>query len=236
MSVNMIASVTLPSTSLRGTLKVLFDLPRELRPAAYHVGERGRRVPIEDPDAFIDWVSARGSSFFLKAPSVLHDISVGRNSSFAYSAFFKGHVSFVKTILSALAVAEPIFGFGCDYEEYRARNRLTVDVENASCSAWLGRDLTKYICGLYWITLLPRALMERHQVPLEKVKEIALEHDDFGRGQHLFRFYDHPSDWKTNLAIPKILSEYPGFFDIERARPHFSRIRTQAEFLAAQKD
>ena len=73
--------------------------------------------------------------------------------------------------------------------------------------------------GLYWLTLLPEAFAKRHGVPLDEVAEVALEHADLGAGQHLFRFYDRPEDWRERAdVVDGLCARLPGIFDIHHVR------------------
>lgn len=48
------------------------------------------------------------------------------------------------------------FFFAADRDEYEHRNRFKAEVGDSLVEAWVGRDLTRYLPGLYWRTMLPR--------------------------------------------------------------------------------
>jgi len=145
-------------------------------------------------------------------------------------------IATARTILTNLAAADPLFGFACLFEEEKMRNQIAIEVQGSSCTSWVGRDIEKHVPGLYWMTLLPEELANKHGVPLSKVSDIALEHVDLGRGQNLFRFYERPEDWKSDRAVETLLANQPGFFDIEKVRPRFESIRTYAEYFDMPRD
>jgi hypothetical protein len=231
MSNDMQIRVVFPRDALRRLLEALFGLPEELCPVWYRVSERGPKRSIANRAAFINVACEKGIGFFLGAPVVTHNVLTA-GVLCTYNAFFAGHTPSVRTILTALAAANPIFGFGCTEEEVDARNRIRTTVQGAECLTWVGRDTTKHIPGLYWLTLLSGRLAEQHGVPLSKVKEVALEYVDLGRDQHLFRFHARPENWKENDTVRKMLGSQPGLFDIEKIRPDFEKVKTYAQFLA----
>jgi hypothetical protein len=118
-----------------------------------------------------------------------------------------------------MAVANPIFGFACAPEEKQAKNRVTTKQGANTIESWVGRDTRKYVPGLYWLTLLPAALAERHGVSLAAIEGVALEHVELQGGQHLFRFYEEPENWRSASGIAAQGTFLPGVFDIERVRP-----------------
>ena len=87
-----------------------------------------------------------------------------------------------------------------------------------------------YIPVLYWLTLLPAALAERHHVPLAALQHVALEHVELDGGQHLFRFYERPADWRSAPLVDELRRSLHGIFNIEAVRPQLAAAKTFLEF------
>ena len=130
--------------------------------------------------------------------------------------------SLARTFLERMAATAPVFGYAYTWEELRYRNGIFVEIDGGkggSSRGFNGRDISKYVPGLYWLTLLPEAFAKRHGVPLDEVAEVALEHADLGAGQHLFRFYDRPEDWRERAdVVDGLCARLPGIFDIHHVR------------------
>ena len=127
-----------------------------------------------------------------------------------------------RTFFERMSAAAPVFGYAYTWEELHYRNGISVEIDGGkggSSRGFNGRDISKYVPGLYWLTLLPEAFAERHGVPLDEVAEAALEHVDLGAGQHLFRFYDRPEEWRERAdVIDGLCARLPGIFDIHHVR------------------
>jgi hypothetical protein len=101
----------------------------------------------------------------------------------------------------------------------------------------VGRDTQRYVPGLYWMTLLPRALAERHGVPLPALAAAALEHVALDGDQHLFRFYDKPSDWwRMDDPASHIAGARPGVFDVAPVQAAAETATSYAELSAMLRD
>jgi hypothetical protein len=128
-----------------------------------------------------------------------------------------------------MATAHPIFGFVCAPEERERRNRTKIKQGMNTIESWVGRDIQKYVPGLYWCTLLPASLAQRHNLPLSKVASIALEHVELEGSHHLFRFYEKPEDWRSANALQELYSSLPGLFDVDKIRPALEDAKTYLE-------
>lgn len=121
-----------------------------------------------------------------------------------------------------MAAAGPIFGYCCADEEEMHRHYLRMEVKSGVMSGYYGRNIDRYVPGLYWLTLVSEQLLEKHGVPISVLENIALEHVDLGGGIHLFRFYDHPEDWRSSKAIDDVLRSVPGFFDLKKVQANLT--------------
>jgi len=105
----------------------------------------------------------------------------------------------VGVFLKSLAGNKFVFGFGCYDEEHEHRNRHYITIGKNHIESWIGRDLEKYIPGVYWYTLLSDELLSKHGVDLASLSAEAITTETLGDGSlHLLKFYENPEDWKEN--------------------------------------
>jgi hypothetical protein len=221
----------LPS-SKRQTVETFLGLPQELRPIRRSLGEDDIGTPIGDPDQFLDGVEESDSGFFLKGPGVMYDFIFARNRPTICNCFLEVQPHLAKILLIHMAAAQPIFGFACTTDELDEHNRITIKLGINSIESWVGQDTQKYIPGLYWITLLPAVLAEKHGVPLSTLGKVALEHIRLEGDQHLFRFYERPEDWRSASNVAELSSSLSGVFNIEKIKP---QLRTAKNFFDLDK-
>jgi hypothetical protein len=134
----------------------------------------------------------------------------------------------VREFLIHMAAAGPIFGYACAEEELERRNRITTELGINTIHSWVGRDIQKYVPGLYWWTLLPASLAEQHGIPLSTLVSPAREHIEIEGQLHLLRFYEKPEDWQTAPVMAELYRSLPGVFDVEKLRP---KLRGSTTFL-----
>ena len=183
-----------------------------LRATRHSDGEDEVRRPIEDvsaPLGSILW--AEQANYHAWAP----------RGQVECTCEFKAKAALlVGAFMERMAALEPVFGFASAWDEYRHRNHLVSKIRYRSgvtgtSEQFIGRDTSKYVPGLYWLTLLPEALASRHDVPLAEVAKVALEHTRLAGGQHLFRFHERPEDWaERRQALDEVCASLPGVFNI----------------------
>lgn len=218
------------SADLRSIVAAFCTLPEGLRPTHHSFGENEVGKEILDAETFLASLSKAGLGPVLKGSSVTYDIGffdgfVGseriKSRSIICNCFLEVDPAFAKKFLLHMAIARPVFGFACAQDERHQRNRVIVKQGVNTIESWVGRDTQKYVPGFYWLTLLSEALAEKHGIPLSAVEKIALEHIKLQGGQHLFRFYERPDDWKSTSAVSELCASLRGVFDVERIKPQF---------------
>lgn len=223
------STLEFPSTALRSLVATLCTLPDELRPTHHSLGEDKKGKPILDIDKFIKSLDGKKLGPFLKGPHVMYDIRLSGGKPIICNCLLEVEPSLAKKFLVLMSAAQPIFGFACEPEERKYRNQVTVKQGVNTIESWVGRDPQKYIPGFYWLTLLPEALAERHGVALSVVGRAAKEHIELEGGQHLFRFYDRPEDWRFISHVTALCSSLLGVFDIEKVNDLLAVAKTFRE-------
>lgn len=210
-------------SSLHALVRALCRLPDGLGATRHSQGEDKVGQTIDDIEQYL--ASLKGSTL-LRGSGVLYNISAPMRRSdrpIICSCHFKDPPpSLVRVFVERMAAIDALFGYACTWEELQHRNWVFAEVDGGrggTSEGFEGRDISKYVPGLYWLTLLPMTLAERHEVPLAQVSAVALEHADLGGGQHLFRFHDHPENWAKRIdAIDDLCARLSGVFDIQEVR------------------
>jgi hypothetical protein len=209
---------------MEGAVDALLSLPPSLRPIHFGYGERRNKAQLVDDKArFAAFLSKAKSGFCLFGPKGVQYDLTPRGLGHCFCVL-KTPPELAVTLTITMARARPLFGYACSEPERLERNFIFAPLPGGSVETFLGRKLDKYVPGLYWLTLLPESLAQEHGIPLDRIAEIALEHRDLGGGQHYFRFYEHPEDWKENIAVPELCRSVPGIFKIEPVRHEISKL------------
>ena len=219
--------------SLRTLVRELCTLPDNLRATRHSQGEDEAGRAIDDIEQYL--ASLKGGPL-LRGKGTLYDISAPPDLPIICNCYFNTTPpSLVRTFMERMAaLGTTVFGYACTWEELQHRNRIFAEIDGGkggTSEGFYGTDISKYVPGLYWLTLLPEALAERHGVPLAEVSQAALEHVDLGGGQHLFRFHDHPEDWRKRTdAMDDLCARLPGVFDVHEVRRLVAKgVKTFAE-------
>ncbi len=125
-----------------------------------------------------------------------------------------------------------MFGHAGDTEEYKHRNRHYITIGINQIEAWIGRDLEKYIPGVYWYTLLSDELPSKHGVDLASLSAEAISTETLGDGSlHLLKFYENPEDWKDNAErLDKLCERTDGVFSRKSVEAAVSDVTNYLEY------
>lgn len=223
--------------ALRSIVAMFCTLPEGLRPTHHSLGEDEVGEPILDTEKFLDSLAGAKLEPFLRGANVMYDLSLARkNKSIICNCFLEVEPALAKQFLMHMATAQPLFGFACAPEEREQRNRVTTKQGVNTIESWVGRDPQKYVPGFYWLTLLSDALAAQHGVPIPTVAKVAQEHIELEGGQHLFRFYERPEDWRFTHEVAKLCSSLPGVFDIEKVKQRLTPAKNFLELDTILRD
>lgn len=195
-------------------------LPPTLIPTRYSLGEDEPRHPLSGRKAQ-SMLTGRQRGFFLFAAGGTYDVSVARGANLILRCALEAE-SLALELLLRMAAVQPLFGFACSSAERQSRNQIRVQLGANDIQAWVGRDLAKYLPGLYWLTLIPQKLAERHNIPLASLQGMAREFFALDGGQHLFRFYDHAENWREVAWITDFCAKTPRVFNVEAVKREMS--------------
>ena len=216
---------------LRAVVGALCSLPEPLRATRHGEGEDEVTQPIEDVAAFLTSLSS-GPVLIAKEAQYIIWAPCGKRVE-CMCRFKARAMPLVMEFMEHMAAVKPVFGFASAWDEYAHRNEIDVRLRLYREQSIVGKDVSKYVPGLYWVTLLPSGLAERHGVPLSEVRQAALEHVDLGGGQRLFRFHDHPSKWRERTdELDGLCAALPGIFNIAALRARLVGVTEEKEYEA----
>jgi hypothetical protein len=195
-------------------LKRVLDLPDELRPVRFSSGEKVRSKDdvVDDENRFSKFVERNPAGFALFCDGLTYDVML-RVSPKTLSCYLTKDASRAHTLLQHFLGKEFLFGFACDYEEWLFRNRLVKDVGSQRVESWVGRDTSKYIPGLYWLTAISKTLVAQHAADASQIKAVAKVLPSPSAHVLFFQRYDRPDGWMAHKAAISL----NGFFRIDDA-------------------
>ena len=224
-------------------IRAFCELPEKLRPTHYSFGEDEPDKLLLDVDNFPESLVDSGMGPMLKGSNVEYVIEfyydrIGGKPVKKIICFcdLKVRSALAQLFLVCMAKAQPLFGYACSEKERHHRNRIVVQQNKITIESWVGRDLRKYVSGFYWLTLLSDVLVERHDIPLLEVKKIALDHKELEGGQHLFRFYERPEDWKSTDDVSKLCTLLPNVFNVDKVRSHVMAAKNYREVKSVLRE
>ncbi|MEW6558353.1 MAG: hypothetical protein AB1349_13565, partial [Elusimicrobiota bacterium] len=151
-------------------IELLLSLNEQLKPKYFNDNEGlDKKRLIEDKQEFQTFLANNKIGFFLYSRVCSYDISIRDKLEFSniFIDFNKNQFTeqYVLNIFDILK-SYIYFGFACSFEEYNYRNRIYADFGKTKVEAWVGRDLARYIPGVYWRTLVSYEVLKSHNTDL----------------------------------------------------------------------
>ncbi len=207
------------------SVKSLCNLTGPCKPLYYSSSEisRGQRKLIADHQSFELFLKKNSTGFFLSSSKVkIMFLRRGTGKYFTISVHeSKGKLSVddCLSILRALSIAGLRFGFGCDSDEYYSRNRYYTQIGANSIEAWVGRDLSRYLPGLYWITCLHSEELLRLKLDASAFPEY-FSKPMISEDYCAMQYYESAVDWKLHQArLDDACFANPNIFSLRRILP-----------------
>jgi hypothetical protein len=227
---------TFHEADLERVLWSLHDLPGHLSPTYFGFDEGKYSIldRLDEKARFRKFVGEAKSGFFLYSERTFYGF-VFASTTFRVSVF-DVQIDDGLLIFRSLANGRSMFGFAANGGEYEHRNLLKVTHANGTSEAWVGRDLSRYVPGLYWRTwfssqyLLERGL--QHSMLCRCSAEVVERPDGYE-----YCFFLNPDLWLENVNwLDRLCEETPGIFSLSVAREAFEQARGIEERVKALKD
>lgn len=196
-------------------LDVLLGLPDEHKPLYYSSeGIKEKQNVIKDTAKFEEFKRKNQLGYCMFGDTYSLDFSLNSfGLSHLYIVDAGSFESYVPELFRSLS-SSPIFGYAALKEEYRHRNQYHATIEQGESFTWIGRDLEKYLSGVYWYTLVSDEILEKHSINIEDLRHESKRTVTFG-STHLLQFFEKPENWQEHA---KRLDEF-----CERRNGIFSR-------------
>src|ERR1700741_2127263 len=115
------------------------------------------------------------------------------------------------------AAVEPAGGWEIEARSgiaVRAPGQHAYKMPFGKSEGWVGRDLSKYLPGIYWITVIARDLALKFGLQSDNLPE-GTSMLDFGPDYLAFRLFDRANQWRTHPEeIDTFCSWIPGIFSL----------------------
>ena len=219
----------IPPTKIKDVIPALQELPVTIRPSYYSEDEiidlKGRKAilknVIADRQKFEAFIANNQLGFFLISERVNYSVDLNTRRGFP-GLFVEDQGNGLseeeaKEILKVVAKVGAVFAFAAAWDEYLHRNRYIRVFGENQYEGWVGRDIRKYLPGIYWLTLLSKehadAIAGIDNTLGATIAQVGAEH-------LLVRAFDYPSEWQNHaVRIDEWLAQQPMFFSKRRILP-----------------
>lgn len=231
----------LTSDKISGAVAQLSD---SVRPVYF--GNAENKPPktqlLSDRDSFQAFAQENRAGYFLFGHDTLMlNISFSEmKTRISFSGLDGVSAEVLDEIFSVLSALSPKFGFACLQEELNHRNRLIDNLDIGTIESWVGRDLNKYIPGVYWKTFFSERLLETHELNIDMLRfeELEVTLTKLGAGW-LISYFENAEDWVgVSQTIDARCKSLDGLFSITNIRNEskkFSNYFEYDEYLSAWK-
>lgn len=216
-------------------------LPYEIQPVYFSDNEEKfpKNNLISNKEKIFLFVEKNKLGFFVQTHNgTVIDITVDSIADYLSLTFYFNYSiesNEVWAIANHLTANKIFFGFACDYEEYLYRNQYVKTFQNNKVSAWVGRDFTAKLPGLYWCTFISQDLIDLHNInvdelPFESQKRINKNNYTV----YFFNFFNSFREWKQNAkALDRFCEINEGVFSIRNVHADVAEISNTLDFLDA---
>jgi hypothetical protein len=208
-------------------LTLLSELPEAFRPTYFGLGERARRRPefeVANAAAFRSYLVLHGS-VGLFADGYWLDVDPGGQHRpmqlhrparlNLYGRSLARSIAFMREAVPELS--DVMYANACVPDEYEHRNALSVRIEDSlsggSSHSFIGRDVLRYVPGLYWLNYFSDEYAAARGVDVKALAaRLSGQLTRTTRG-HLLELYDAPTRWaEWSDSVDEVIESTAGFF------------------------
>jgi hypothetical protein len=201
---------------------LLSSLPPHQQPTRFgleeNAGRRSRRVA--NAERFARFLSRGSGAYFLFADACRFSVFPNRFPGYAallVEPTTKLSDEDARKLTNSLVDRGAVFALACADEEYEASNRYERTIGDNSVEAWVGRDLTRYLPGLYWHTVLHREFAGG--VDLAALTEVAYTVDEYGDEFLQVDMARESTNWHNwRHSVDEVLRVSDGVFSLSQVR------------------
>ena len=224
----MMLGAYFPKSATIEVVHALKALPEGLAPSGYAAAERGRRVSLSDWTAYSEFVAKNPQGHALFGKRWKYDVLLTGRTGMAllFGDPLRGKLKpgDPSAILHALADVGLVFGFACDADEYSHRNRYRLALGTTEVSYWVGRDLSRYLPGLYWLTVVSRDRLAAAGIQAESLRDVGDVRSIGPSHIEVMAFGDHADRELHTERVDLFCRGTSGVFSLSRIRPDLDRM------------
>lgn len=199
------------------------NLPVEIHPT--HFGEHGRTTrrvtnQLTEIERFAFHRSKNPGGFDLYGDGFTFDITFFDHIPSEIIVWFgAGDPRFEKhgfAVLELFARAGAFWCFAGCWDEYAARNRFRiVYVDGGDATGFIGRDVRRYVPGLFWLNYFSNDYIVRMEIDVEELAaRLKGTVVPLAEGK-ILRLYDRPSDWLAQRdKVDDVIQQTKNFFSM----------------------
>lgn len=228
--------------SLEKIPQVIERFPKAIRPTHFGQSEEKNdpKYPLSSPNAMEALEELTNSGYILFCRDITYNLTPPLRSfgELFVSSESEGVLGAndLMDMTQVLTDAGFEFGFIAEWEEYVHRNQYEFQLPSGTVQSWVGRDLVRYLPGLYWTTVLGIGLAEKCVLDKEKwpwpIKTL-----DFGPKYWGLRLFTQPANWSEYAArIDAVCEQNKHIFSMDRVRQQFKRAGNYLEFVRLVKN
>lgn len=216
----MIIKAYISRPKMGHVIRALQMLPSRIRAERYSADEDSGKAEgkLADESKFNAFVAKNEYGFFLFAERTRYNILLRPKDGFSnviVDALGDGFSEAdAVVVLETLARAGSTFAFAASADEYHHRNRYVRTLGTNQFEAWVGRDLRKYLPGIYWLTMISKDHADVLTAATNALGAVVTQID----AEHwLVKAFDSPNEWQQNAArLDGWLTKQPKFFSKNR--------------------
>ncbi|MEW5849141.1 MAG: hypothetical protein AB2A00_10010 [Myxococcota bacterium] len=198
-----------------------------LAPLEYASAERGKRWSLDEWGSYREYCSRNPQGHALFARRWKYDFVPfrgGLDLLFGDPRRGKLKPDDPMSLLGVFSKTGLVFGFACETEEYHHRNRYERSLVGRHISYWVGRDASKYLPGVYWLTVVSRPRLAAAELGTESLGAVG-KVLSLGADHVALQAFDKPADWLAHSErLDRFCHDAPGVFSLQRIRAGLDRL------------
>ena len=220
---NVSLSAYIPITSFEVCIDMIIELPEPLKPLQYASGERRPKAGhqmVSDKNGFAMFVDQNPTGFMLFTQKLRFNFVRRVDSEYFMITVDAGKRDLSEllalSVITAFCSVNLAFAFVSEELEYYHRNRVSQKFGGSHMEAWVGRELTKYLPGLYWITIVSLKECKKRAWSFSDLPENC-ERLNVSEDYLAMKFYGRANEWlRTCEMIDNYCFTHECFFQKKR--------------------
>ena len=216
-------------------LDALTELPAPIKPEYFGEEETfcsdGNRV--DDKRMFADFAQSHPTGFFLFSDEWLYQIFTAGEGPARFTAYCSALPSetVLRVFFEVMASLDVPFALAANEKEYEHRNRIYHTIGVNHIESWVGRDIRKYVPGLYWYTMASASLLQEHKVNVSTLSANAFASERLGNC-YLFKFFAEAEVWEKHSAkLDELCATTEGVFSSHQVSEDVDQAKNVREYF-----